>query len=781
MGSSLFEYEPLPSRRSIRLVTLVRDEISRFGFRCQLSVVSLDSSPIFNALSYTWNHLYDPDPLGPIDELRAWQSALESPPKRRFRVPVDADRYLNVNENLFSALHQFSRDSLDNAQAITPFHTPIWIDEISINQADVAERSSQVSQMADIYATAQRVIVWLGKEKLDPDFLWLHNMPALFGHLYLQREPGLSYPKSGPVSEHTIRMLDITSRERWVKAWSAYVRFFRRNGYFRRLWIVQETALAREIVVRCGSEVGPKWSLMLKLASLLGETGWAIELGQLGIGMMQFEERWQISGPLRGSPVGGEMKRLAAFARHVAAQSQSRLGRNDFKRLAKLVDGSKTPIQRNHSHLSFLMLHFRDCEATVKKDYIFAAAGLLSRVSEGDGSPIIVPDYSKTVHVEDVFTAASAALLTNLPNLSLLSFVEDKSKRTMSKMPSWVADFSFTHSIRPLVWRGADGRVASNSIPCIGKTCLLYNASKTGGVEGESFPPPEVLGSRLIVSGFEVDTISSVCPYPDISYLDNSREDYGYHHLAHPHFLRFCAKMKRTYAATGQPREEVLWRTLIGDFHEDIAQYPAPAGLRKDFRTMILQDIAGGLFNLITTEEFTSRTALDTLNPANMVLVPWTSSSLSALEDLSFIDELSESVNGSSSVPSLQEIINKVQRIHTTMIEPILSGGGGPTTDGLLAAAAASVELENFGKVMNLVASTRRLYLTSRGYLGLGPLSSQAGDKVWCLMGAQVPFVLRQHGEGRFALIGESYLHGFVHGQLLTDPIKGEISRITLV
>lgn len=39
----------------------------------------------------------------------------------------------------------------------------IWIDAICINQSDDAEKSVQVAMMADIYAGAKNVIVWLGE------------------------------------------------------------------------------------------------------------------------------------------------------------------------------------------------------------------------------------------------------------------------------------------------------------------------------------------------------------------------------------------------------------------------------------------------------------------------------------------------------------------------------------------------------------------------------------------------------------------------------------------
>jgi hypothetical protein len=43
---------------------------------------------------------------------------------------------------------------------------PLWIDAICINQKNNAEKSAQVALMKGIYATAYRVIVWLGEELL---------------------------------------------------------------------------------------------------------------------------------------------------------------------------------------------------------------------------------------------------------------------------------------------------------------------------------------------------------------------------------------------------------------------------------------------------------------------------------------------------------------------------------------------------------------------------------------------------------------------------------------
>lgn len=50
----------------------------------------------------------------------------------------------------------------------------IWIDALCINQADNDEKSAQVSRMAQTYANAFRIIIWLGSFPLNADDLGDH-------------------------------------------------------------------------------------------------------------------------------------------------------------------------------------------------------------------------------------------------------------------------------------------------------------------------------------------------------------------------------------------------------------------------------------------------------------------------------------------------------------------------------------------------------------------------------------------------------------------------------
>ena len=58
------------------------------------------------------------------------------------------------------------------------------------------------------------------------------------------------------------------------------------------------------------------------------------------------------------------------------------------------------------------------------------------------------------------------------------------------------------------------------------------------------------------------------------------------------------------------------------------------------------------------------------------------------------------------------------------------------------------------------IARGRRMFVTSRGYIGLGPPNAVPGDRISIFSGDIVPFIIRQKPSGRFRLIGEAYVHG---------------------
>jgi hypothetical protein len=61
----------------------------------------------------------------------------------------------------------------------------------------------------------------------------------------------------------------------------------------------------------------------------------------------------------------------------------------------------------------------------------------------------------------------------------------------------------------------------------------------------------------------------------------------------------------------------------------------------------------------------------------------------------------------------------------------------------------------------------KRMFKTETGYLGIAHRSVEIGDKVYVLMGGEMPFVLRPFGGNYFGFGGESYVHGIMDGEML--------------
>ncbi|KAF7510075.1 hypothetical protein GJ744_007179 [Endocarpon pusillum] len=76
-------------------------------------------------------------------------------------------------------------------------------------------------------------------------------------------------------------------------------------------------------------------------------------------------------------------------------------------------------------------------------------------------------------------------------------------------------------------------------------------------------------------------------------------------------------------------------------------------------------------------------------------------------------------------------------------------------------------------QTMNLQSARRRMFLTSKGYYGLGQETLRPGDQIILLLGGDSPFIVREVGLlGYYELIGEAYVHGIMQGEhLKTKPL----------
>src|SRR5215471_18590933 len=144
-------------------------------------------------------------------------------PSRTKPITLDGHRFL-ATESLEEALRYLRcQDALRT----------MWIDALCINQADDRERSQQVRLMAEIYRSAERVIVWLGgEEKEEQD----HASQAVPPARPDQDESGSAVPTNAD------------NRQRCIIDGVNIIPLFRRP-WWQRVWVIQEVAVRNNTAV----------------------------------------------------------------------------------------------------------------------------------------------------------------------------------------------------------------------------------------------------------------------------------------------------------------------------------------------------------------------------------------------------------------------------------------------------------------------------------------------------------------------------------------------------
>ena len=198
---------------------------------CKFTEVSLDDLPSsYTAISYCWG---DPSPSDTI-----W---------------IGEDRYLEINTSASEILRVIAAEKTDRYY---------WIDAICIDQKDLEDKNRQVPLMGKVYASAEKVIAWLGPAANNSDdaieFIdHLHNTltemrqqdpaPKIQS---LPDRPGCGHPSA---------------------SWIALAHLLERP-WFQRMWIIQEVILAADVSILCGDKM-LTWDRLSNLITRLSGRG----------------------------------------------------------------------------------------------------------------------------------------------------------------------------------------------------------------------------------------------------------------------------------------------------------------------------------------------------------------------------------------------------------------------------------------------------------------------------------------------------------------------------
>lgn len=240
---SHYEYMPLASDRTIRLMQILNETSSGIP-QCQLTTVSLDDRLPFVALSYTWG-----SPLVCEEEEegdKEYGQGVEG------RVGISERccqilcnrKLLNVTQNLYDFLKRAQAGGLESH--LNP-EDRIWVDAICIDQSSLSEHSAQVRLMAEIYKSARIVVVWLGESEPGDT----RYAVELLEHISATQPEDLQGLKQ--LSIHDSRMSDVLGEcGGSVDHWISLKRMVSRT-WFSRIWVIQEIAFAKSILMLCGS------------------------------------------------------------------------------------------------------------------------------------------------------------------------------------------------------------------------------------------------------------------------------------------------------------------------------------------------------------------------------------------------------------------------------------------------------------------------------------------------------------------------------------------------
>ena len=204
-------YTPVDSANCQTRLLVVEPGQPTDEIRCSLFPVSLrNDCPRYEALSYTWGRNHSPRHI-----------VLNGSP-------------FAITPNLYGALKQLRRHDASRV---------LWVDALSIDQANISERSEQVLLMKLIYSCASNVIVWLGEHSVSS----CHAMDLLCS----------ASEQIDPYTWLSDRLKTTFQSDK--TQWKALLALFKRD-YWSRVWVVQETAVATDLDIVCGSR-SCKWNV----------------------------------------------------------------------------------------------------------------------------------------------------------------------------------------------------------------------------------------------------------------------------------------------------------------------------------------------------------------------------------------------------------------------------------------------------------------------------------------------------------------------------------------
>ncbi|PQE04063.1 Heterokaryon incompatibility protein [Rutstroemia sp. NJR-2017a BVV2] len=363
-----------------------------------------------------------------------------------------------ITKNLFSALRHLRRDD---------YSIMLWIDQICINQMDIAERERQVRIMSLIYRRAWNTAIWLGEEA-EGSFRAFQTLESAVTILrYVTEVP--------PEEDFRSLQLPDARSELWEELWKLFKR-----PWFQRLWVIQEVVLSFYPYIVCG-EVTIAWGKF---------QDWCIVVKDSGL------LAW-----LRRTFKDGLDQTLSGC--------EVCLSMSDYER----VQSSTT------SALMMALVNTRYAQATDPRDKVYGLLGLYEQPIEADYSKEVSTVYRETTllylleAIKRINKELKPGVVGGSMALQLVFHVFScvNGPSSLPGLPSWLPDWSQGPKTTSLGYAGSASHIYS-AAKWIPDGTVVLNSE----------------GKALCASGILFDTIDSVTPVShqaDISYKNPITEN----------------------------------------------------------------------------------------------------------------------------------------------------------------------------------------------------------------------------------------------------------------
>jgi hypothetical protein len=502
------------------------------------------------------------------------------------------------------------------------------------------------------------------------------------------------------------------------------MRFLAVRRWFSRAWIVQEVALSRAVRVICGrSEIS--WEALAVLLRLLPVTEWGSTFEMLQDKQRQDAYQTALRGVQKFEDIRDFLRAYGLPSIRVVPDNK----RPGLKMHPGDFFGHETELERAAAWLAYLVAFVREQDCAIKHDKVYSVLGIAECFSN-HVKDLVRPDYS--LSVPEVYRMTTASLILHNRYLSVLGYVGDIGAQSITDLPSWVADYSALPGLGPLT-------------TFIVSTEYGFDAS---AARSSKRFPRSIQGCKLSVFGAPFDKISHVMTQSMTNAVGDCEIE---------EFVAFGGSLPAQYVS-GEKIVDVLWRTFLLDMGQsnDSSQIesaeicPAPNSYRQSFRAWFIFKCVLWATTHIEDEGASAP------DPA-----------------ISFLCQLFDAEARSRLVTNdLKQAL-----IHLFATQTRLRGGAEAVDR--YRQEALPFDRASFSKIRG-----RRLFKTENDFIGMGTLSIQPGDQVWLIRDSLVPLVLRPASDsGTFRLVGEAYLHGFMHGEMLEPRwgMEGKTGVVTII